>query len=116
MRRLSADEKAGIYTTVIVHLAVVIVLLLAGLGTAIRPEKSFVLDFSKLEEKERIQQEEERLREEAEARRKAQEEQQKELAAIIAAQAEQEAPPAAPAVVEVAQVIPEPEAVPATNS
>ena len=54
-----------------------------------------------------------RLREEAEARRKAQEEQQKELAAIIAAQAEKEAPPAAPAVVEVAQVIPEPEAVPA---
>jgi predicted transposase YbfD/YdcC len=54
-----------------------------------------------------------RLREEAEARRKAQEEQQKELAAIIAAQAEQEALPAAPAVVEVAQVIPEPEAAPA---
>lgn len=54
-----------------------------------------------------------RLREEAEARRKAQEEQQKELAAIIAAQAEQEAPPAAPAVVEVAHIIPEPEAVPA---
>ena len=66
MFRLPKEDRAGIYTTVIVHLAVVIVLLLAGLGTAIRPENSFVLDFSKLEEKERIQQEEERLREEAE--------------------------------------------------
>jgi len=64
--RLPKEDRAGIYTTVIVHLAVVIVLLLTGLGTAIRPENSFVLDFSKLEEKERIQQEEERLREEAE--------------------------------------------------
>ena len=61
MFRLPKEDRAGIYTTVIVHLAVVIVLLLAGLGTAVRPENSFVLDFSKLEEKERIQQEEERL-------------------------------------------------------
>lgn len=53
-----------------------------------------------------------RAREEAEARRKAQEEQEKELAAVIAAQTVQEAPTAVPVVVEVAQVIPEPEAVP----
>ena len=66
MRRLSQEDKAGIYTTVIVHLAVVIVLLLAGLDYSIRKENSFVLDFSALEEKERLEQEIERLREEAE--------------------------------------------------
>ena len=66
MRRLSQEDKAGIYTTVILHLAVVIVLLLAGLDYSIRKENSFVLDFSKLEEKERLEQEVERLREEAE--------------------------------------------------
>ena len=57
MRRLSQEEKAGIYTTVIVHLAVVIVLLLAGLDWSIRRENTFVLDFSALEEKERLQEE-----------------------------------------------------------
>ena len=66
MRRLSQEDKAGIYTTVIVHLAVVIILLLAGLDYSIRRENSFVLDFSKLEEKERLEQEVERLRQEAE--------------------------------------------------
>ena len=66
MRRLSADEKAGIYTTVIVHLAVVIVLLLAGLDWSVRQEKGFLLDFSKLEEKERMLEEIERLQKEAE--------------------------------------------------
>jgi len=66
VRRLSQEEKAGIYTTVIVHLAVVIVLLVAGLDWGIRQENSFVLDFSKLEEKERLQEEIERLQREAE--------------------------------------------------
>ena len=66
MRRLSQEDKAGIYTTVIVHLAVVIVLLLAGLDWSIRQENSFVLDFSKLEEKERLQEEVERQQKEAE--------------------------------------------------
>ena len=65
MRRLSADEKAGIYTTVIVHLAVVIVLLLAGLDWSIKQEKGFLMDFSQLEEKERLQEEIERLEKEA---------------------------------------------------
>ena len=54
MRRLSDEDKAGIYTTVIVHLAVVIVLLLAGLDYSLKRENSFVLDFSKLEEMELI--------------------------------------------------------------
>ena len=66
MRRLSDEDKAGIYTTVIVHLAVVIVLLLAGLDYSLKRENSFVLDFSKLEEMERLQEEVERLQKEAE--------------------------------------------------
>jgi hypothetical protein len=65
MRRLSQEEKAGIYTTVIVHLAVVIVLLAAGLDWSLRKENSFVLDFSALEEKERLQEEIEKLEQEA---------------------------------------------------
>ena len=65
MRRLSSEEKAGIYTTVIVHLAVVIVLLLAGLDWSIKQEKGFLMDFSQLEEKERLQEEIERLEKEA---------------------------------------------------
>ena len=65
MRRLSQEDKAGIFTTVIVHLAVVIVLLIAGLDWSIRQENSFVLDFSALEEKERLLEEIERLQEEA---------------------------------------------------
>ncbi len=66
MRRLSAEEKAGIYTTVIVHLAVVIVLLLAGLDWSVHQEKGFLVDFSQLEEKERMLEEIERLQKEAE--------------------------------------------------
>ncbi len=65
MRRLSQEDKAGIYTTVIVHLVVLIILLIAGLDWTIRRENSFVLDFSALEEKERLQEEIERLQEEA---------------------------------------------------
>jgi hypothetical protein len=65
VRRLSQEDKAGIYTTVIVHLVVVIILLIAGLDWTIRKENSFVLDFSALEEKERLQEEVERLQEEA---------------------------------------------------
>lgn len=68
MRKLSREDKAGIYTTVIVHLAVVIVLLLAGLDYSIRQEQSFVLDFSRYEELERQQQEEQRIREESDFR------------------------------------------------
>jgi hypothetical protein len=65
VRRLSQEDKAGIYTTVIVHLVVLIILLIAGLDWTIRRENSFVLDFSALEEKERLQEEIERLQEEA---------------------------------------------------
>jgi TonB family protein len=66
VRRISSEDKAGLYTTVIVHLAVVIICLLAGLDYSLKKENSFVLDFSKLEEKERLQEEVERLRKEVE--------------------------------------------------
>lgn len=68
MRRLSREDKAGIYTTVIVHLAVVIVLLLAGLDYSLKQENSFVLDFSKYEEQERQQQEAEQEQQAADFR------------------------------------------------
>ncbi len=57
MRPLPKEEKAGLYITVIVHLVVLIVLLAAQLGASIKKENSFVLDFSKVEELERLQRE-----------------------------------------------------------
>ncbi len=63
---MKQEDKAGLYTTVIIHLAVLIVLLATSLGFSIQRENSFVLDFSKLEELERLQAEVERLRQEAE--------------------------------------------------
>jgi TonB family protein len=59
------EDRAGIYTTVIIHLAVLIVLLATSLGFSLQSENSFVLDFSKLEELERLQAEVERLQQEA---------------------------------------------------
>jgi len=64
MSRISKEDKAGIYFTVTVHLAVLVVLLIAGLGYSLRGENSFVLDFTKLEELERMQEELERLQQE----------------------------------------------------
>lgn len=64
MKPLSKDDKAGLYLTVIVHLAVLIVLLIAGLGASLRSESSFVMDFSQLEDMERMQEEIKRLQEE----------------------------------------------------
>lgn len=66
MRHLSNEEKAGLMTTVIAHLAVLIILLVAGLRTSLKEESSFVLDFTKYEELERMQAEIERLQKEAE--------------------------------------------------
>ena len=53
-RKLSNDEKAGLYITAIFHLAVLIVLLVYQLGYSFQKENSFVLDFTKLEERERL--------------------------------------------------------------
>lgn len=63
---MKQEDKAGLYTTVIIHLAVLIVLLATSLGFSLQNENSFVLDFSKLEELERLQAEVERLKQEAE--------------------------------------------------
>ena len=50
--KLTPDQKAGLYITAIIHLAVIIVLLLGQIGYAVQRENSFVLDFTKQEEKE----------------------------------------------------------------
>lgn len=55
----SKEKKAGFYTTVIFHLVVIIICLLTAIQRVASEETSFVLDFSKLEEIERIEKQEE---------------------------------------------------------
>ena len=57
--KLTPDQKAGLYITAIVHLAVIIILLLGQIGYAVQRENSFVLDFTKQEEQEKIEKQEE---------------------------------------------------------
>ena len=57
--KLTPDQKAGLYITAIVHLAVIVVLLLCQIGYTVQRENSFVLDFTKQEEKEDEQKQEE---------------------------------------------------------
>ena len=78
---MKQEDKAGLYTTVIIHLAVIIVLLATTLGFSLQSENSFVLDFSKLEELERLQAEVERLQHEAEFQQAISEKLQRELGA-----------------------------------
>lgn len=78
---MKQEDKAGLYTTVIIHLAVIIVLLATTLGFSLQSEDSFVLDFSKLEELERLQAEVERLQQEAEFQQAISEKLQRELGA-----------------------------------
>lgn len=66
MKALRKEDKAGVYVTVIVHLAVLIVLLVAGLDYSLKQENSFVLDFTKFEEKEKMLEEIAKLQKEAE--------------------------------------------------
>lgn len=61
---MKSEDKAGLYLTVIVHLAVVIVLLIVGIDVSLRKENSFILDFTRQEELEKLQEEEENLRKE----------------------------------------------------
>lgn len=56
--RLRKEDKAGIYGTVIFHLTVLAILLICQIGYSLRGENTFILDFSKQEEIERVQQEE----------------------------------------------------------
>ena len=58
MSRFNKEDKAGLYITVIFHLAVLIVLLATQLGFSIAKENSFVLDFTKQEKAEKTQKEE----------------------------------------------------------
>ena len=57
--KLTPDQKAGLYITAIVHLAVIIILLLGQIGYSVQRENSFVLDFTKQEEQEKIEKQEE---------------------------------------------------------
>lgn len=52
------EGRAGLYITVIFHLTVIIALLAYQVDSTIRREESFVLDFSKQEEIERMEKEE----------------------------------------------------------
>lgn len=55
MRR---EERAGLEITIIFHLVVLIILLLLGIGAAVKNENSFVLDFTKQEQTEQQKKEE----------------------------------------------------------
>lgn len=54
LKRMKSEDKAGLYITVIFHLTVIIVLLIYGIDSTVKREESFVLDFSKQEEIERL--------------------------------------------------------------
>lgn len=62
---LTRDDKAGLYLTVIFHLVILIVLLIAQIGFSLQKENSFVIDFTKQEEIE-AREKKQRFDEEAE--------------------------------------------------
>lgn len=64
MKRLSKEDRAGIYLTIIAHLSVIIIALVAGLNVSLRHGSTFELDFSELEQLEKLQAEKERLEKE----------------------------------------------------
>ena len=55
--RISKDDRVGLYITVIVHLSVLIVLMGIQLGATLKKESSFVLDFTKAEQIEKLKKE-----------------------------------------------------------
>lgn len=55
--RISKDDRAGLYITVIVHLVVLIILMSIQLGATLKRENSFVLDFTKAEQMEKLKKE-----------------------------------------------------------
>ncbi|MCM1199152.1 MAG: hypothetical protein NC308_09705 [Clostridium sp.] len=59
IKRITPEDKAGLYITVIFHLTVIIVLLILQIGAVSQRENSFVLDFSQQEERERLEAEQE---------------------------------------------------------
>lgn len=58
MGKLGKEDKAGLYITVIFHLVVIVILLATQLGFSIARENSFVLDFTKQEQVEKVKKEE----------------------------------------------------------
>ncbi len=58
MKAPGSDVKAGIYITVIFHLTALIILLISQIGTALKGENTFILDFSKQEQAEQAMKEE----------------------------------------------------------
>jgi Periplasmic protein TonB, links inner and outer membranes len=57
VKRLKKEDRAGLYITVIVHLTVIIILLASQLSLSLRKEESFLLDFSRQETLEKLEQE-----------------------------------------------------------
>lgn len=55
--RISKDDRVGLYITVIVHLSVLIVLMGIQLGATLKKESTFVLDFTKAEQIEKLKKE-----------------------------------------------------------
>lgn len=55
---MNSEDKAGLYITVIFHLVVIIILLACQIGAVLKRENTFVLDFSKQEEVEKLKAEE----------------------------------------------------------
>ena len=55
--RISKDDRAGLYITIIVHLLILIILMGVKLGAVLKKESSFVLDFTKLEQVEKLKKE-----------------------------------------------------------
>ena len=51
------EDRVGFYTTLVFHLAVLIILLLVSIGHVASVENTFVLDFTKQEELEKLQKE-----------------------------------------------------------
>ncbi len=64
MKKITGEDKAGLYITVIVHLTVIIILLICQITAGFKKENSFLLDFSREEEIERREAEEQKQREE----------------------------------------------------
>lgn len=64
MSRIPREDRAGLYITIIVHLSVVIIALLAGLERNLRVDNSFIVDFSKVEELEKMLEQQQELQKE----------------------------------------------------
>lgn len=80
MGRIPKEDKAGLYLTVIFHLAVIIALLCAGLGASLKSEKGFLMDFSKVEQAEKMQAQAEKLQKEINFKEEVSRKLQKDLA------------------------------------